>query len=469
MSRARSLPATGQADANVSRELNRILTDVELLFNDVHALWEYEDEAAILALWAVSAWFISRYEREFTKIRTVYPYVTSSEPDSGKTELALALSYVTPGAVVCTPTVAAIKRFLNSDTAGTLIIDQFHNLGAAKSTDRCQLDEVLANGHAPGVSSLLADKDTTGNEVRTTFFPKAFFGLSGNGYYRPSGEVSTRLLPFRLHGYTDKEQTDLERRQSERPVREHGHRITYAIDQWITETIAKQLDVAILKAESRTLDDGSRLIKRESDNFRILFALADLAEGKYPTLIRKAAGRMSTGAVGLEPDVTEAERIDGLILDLMRNGRLPVDNWYKQAVSPLYEVADKTALRVTEFQLGWNSGKSRKRSTKDTLPIVTLIISEKEQYAEVRILTKDLPAILTALELNRSDFLKTYLNASRVKHLTPKGELTPVYFRRGDKRGQKTVCLDFTSVVFGETEGYRLPNSRATAYPKDES
>ena len=437
-------PVKGKPVSNrdYGSELNRILEDIELLFNDVHGQWEHEDEPGILALWAVSAWFISRYPFK-NKIHTVYPHVVSHLPDCGKSELARALKTVTPNAYIGTPSVAATRKFLIGGKFETLIIDQFHNLGKAKSTDVQQLDEILSNGHAPGVSSLLANKDGTSNDVYQTFYPKALFGLDS---YRPSEEVASRLLKFRLFGYSDKEQTEMEHKQQERPPEEHGNRIANDIEQWYNKEIGRLLDDKLLTEDTRTLNDGSRLVKREADNFRILFALADLASGKYPNLIRNAATRMTLESVAREPHTTEADRIDLQIIGLMRKGQLPVDNWAKPNHSPIFEMVE-TSLK--NYDLGWNeNGTSRKRTNnRDILPMVTLLVAKESETAELRIAARDLNEICVALGITRKEFLSSYHDARRLTHAS-----VPTVMHRKDTKMTKLYGIDFTTVVFSDED-----------------
>lgn len=430
----------------VSLDLAAILGDLEQYFNDVHTAWEHEDEPAIFSLWTVHAHLIRNYP--FTKVCTVYPWVTSWQPDTGKTELAVALSYVTPGGIVVTPTVAAITRFLSDPGMGTLIIDEFQDLGNKSRGDKDFLNSALNNGHRPGVSFLMASPNG-GNEIRSTFYPKAFFGLAE---YTPHLTIRTRCIRFKLHPYTDREQVELEARQALRPTEPTGKAIRKTIESWLSEDIARQIDKAMLATETRTLNDGhTRLIKRESGNFRMLFAIADMAGGKYPALIRRVAERLSTGSVTPEADPTEAERLDNLLLGLARNGRLPIDNWLKPGISPLHNSLDTV---LTYHDLGFTSDTSnRRKPAKDMLPMVTLTVNDKAHYAELRIKVRDLPLILTALEnIDQGSFLAAYRAANRLTHLTKDGKPMPIQFHSGDRQGAKMVAIDFTTVVYGKDE-----------------
>lgn len=422
-------------------ELARILDTLADYLRDVHASWEYPDEPEALALWTLHAWFIREYR--FTKEHTAYLEITSREPDCGKTELTEALRRVCPGGIRTGPTVAVITRFLMIPEARTLFIDQFHNLGRAKSVDKELLTQVLSLGHSPGGSIAVTGKD--GNiETRDVYFPKAFIGLDK---YRPDDEIRSRSIRFRFRQCTDAEQTELEQRQALRPLAETADRIARDIRAWVSEVSATALNTAMLDTRTRTLNDGTRLVARESDNFRMLFALADIAGDKYAKLIRDVAERMTSGSLSPDPDETEASRIDTEIIKLARTGRLPVENWHAPDKAPLPDVPG-SGFVVRNTDLGWPRPRSR---VSDGLPAVTLITNAKEQRAELRILPADLPQLLTALETTRRDLINAYDTAGRLhaqKDKNQRRDTVSKPFRSGEK-ARTIIAIDFTKTIFG--------------------
>lgn len=437
-------PAVPVIESPDGAELARILDALAGYFRDVHASWEYPDEPEALALWTLHAWFIRAYR--FTKEHTAYLEITSREPDCGKTELAEALRRVCPGGIRTGPTVAVITRFLMIPEARTLFIDQFHNLGRAKSVDRELLTQVLSLGHSPGGPIAVTGKD--GNiETRDVYFPKAFIGLDN---YRPDDEIRSRCIRFRFRQCSDGEQTELEQRQALRPLTETANRIVYDIQEWVNELSAKALDSAMLDTRTRTLNDGTRLVARESDNFRMLFALADIAGSKYPELIRNVAERMTSGSMSPDPDETEADRIDTGILNLARPGRLPVENWHYPGKPPLPDVPG-SGLMLRNSDLGWPRPRNHRG---DGLPAVTLIVNAKERRAELRIIPANLPQLCSALEVSRQDFTHAYRAAGRLHAQEDKNrrrDTISVPFRSGEK-ARTIIALDFRKVIFGKED-----------------
>jgi hypothetical protein len=435
-------PAASGAACPDGAELTRLLDAIAGYLRDAHAGWEHPDEPETLALWIIHTWFIREYD--FTKVCTVYPWITSHDPDCGKSTIAYALKLVCPGAVIASPTVAAITKFLNNPENRVLIIDQFHNLGRSKYTDEQNLYSALANGHAPGTDAMITGKD--GNiEYRSTFYPKVFIGLDA---YKPDEEIRSRCIRFRFRPCTDTEQTELEQQQARHPLSETGVKLSYDIRAWATEDAARALDAAMLDIKSRTLNDGTHLTRRESDNFRMLFALADAAGRKYPMLIRDVAARLTSGSESPDPDETEADRIDTKIRDLARTYRLPVENWHHPGKPPLPDVPG-SGLMLRNIDLGYPRPRNNAR---DGLPVVTLIVNIKERKAELRILPDDISQIVAALGISRSDLFNAYRMAERLHAQNDKTRTrntTNRAFRSGEP--ERTVyALDFTKVIFGK-------------------
>lgn len=422
-------------------ELVRILDTLADYLRDVHAAWEYPDEPEALTLWILHTWFIREYR--FTKEHTAYLEITSREPDCGKTELTEALRRVCPGGIRTGPTVAVITRFLMIPEARTLFIDQFHNLGRAKSVDKELLTQVLSLGHSPGGSIAVTGKD--GNiETRDVYFPKAFIGLDK---YRPDDEIRSRSIRFRFRQCSDSEQTELEQRQALRPLIETANRITHDIREWVNESTAIALNAAMLDSRTRTLNDGTRLVARESDNFRMLFALADIAGDKYSKLIRDVAERMTSGSLSPDPDESESGRIDTEIIKLARTGRLPVENWHIPGKPPLPDVPG-SGFVLRNSDLGWPRPRGR---VSDGLPAVTLITNAKDRRAELRILPADLPQLCDALNITRSDLINAFRIAGRLHAQEDKNRRRDTVskpFRSGEK-ARTIIAIDFTKTIFG--------------------
>lgn len=443
--RSQNLEPVASATASPDgEELARLLDELAAYLRVVHAGWEYADEPETLALWIIHTWFIR--EHNFTKVCTVYLWITSHDPDSGKSTVGYAISLVCPGAVIAIPTVAAMTRFLNEPDNRVLIIDQFHNLGRAKSTDQQNLYSALANGHAPGTDTMITGKD--GNiEYRSTFYPKVFIGLD---VYRPDEDIVTRCIRFRFRQCTDAEQTELECQQALKPVAQTGEEIARSIRKWVTEDSATALNAAMLDIQTRTLNDGTHLTTRESDNFRMLFALADAAGGKYPELIREVAERMTSGSMSPDPDETEADRIDTEIIKLARTHRLPVDNWHDPTKSPLPSAAvPGSGFMLRDSDLGWPRPRNNAR---DGLPVVTLIVNAKDHKAELRILPADFKQLCSALEISRQDLFNAYRVAGRLNAQDDKNRRRNTVskpFRSGEQ-ARTIIAIDFIKVVFGK-------------------
>ena len=434
-------------------ELARLLDALASYFRDVHAGWENPDEPEVLALWVVHTWFIRAYD--FTKVCTVYLWITSHDPDCGKSTFAYALKLVCPGAVIAAPTVAAITRFLSEpanpnliiEQHRVLIIDQFHNLGRSKSIDQQNLYSALANGHAPGTDAMITGKD--GNiEFHSSFYPKVFVGLDT---YRPDEDIVTRCIRLRFRPCTDTEQTELAQSQALRPLKQSGKQIALSINTWANDDRSdhgKALDAAMLDDRTRTLNDGSHLTRRESDNFRMLFALADMAGGEYPELIRNAAERMTSGSLSPDPDETEADRIDIAILNLTRQCRLPVENWLDPNKPPLNPEVPASGFMLRNTDLGWPRPRFNAR---DGLPTVTLIVNLNDRKAGLRIISNNqsLSQLCSALETGRKDLIGAYKAANRLK-LAKDGRPDISMSFRHMEPAQKIIEIDFTKVIFGK-------------------
>lgn len=432
-------------DAALARIVDRLCE----YFSDVHTHWDDPDEPLTVSLWTLHTWFIRQYEYRYNF--TVYLYVASHGPDCGKTELAKAIIATCNGARGVIPTVAQIKRYLAVAGNRVMVIDQFHNLARAKSVDKEMLDGILNNGHSPGFS--INDTALDGTPLYyDTFYPKAFFGITS---YQPTPEVLSRCIRITAHPATLDDTRELSKRQTLRPPDVNAREINRMISEWLTDITTRELDQRMTDmGKVIRLNDGE-IFNREADNWRMMFALADMAGLDYGKRIRDYAAKLTNSHTEVsQADETEAARIDGLILKLARTGRLPVENWKEPGKTPINDHPD-VIVRASDF--GWPRDS---RYGKDKrLPAVALLFNPGKREAELRIRTTEMDEIAGALGMTRGDIIRTYRNANRL-HAQKGRNYISLPFYSGQKQPTAVFAIDFSPVVFGIEYGTTDPGVR---------
>jgi putative DNA primase/helicase len=233
-----------------------------------HVVVSYESALAI-ALWIMLAWV-----HDEVAIHSPILYVGSAAPDSGKTTTLSIVSFLAPRAI-CTVDISrgalyrAIQRWQPS-----FVIDEFDDVLADKGdANKSELRSVINSGHTRGQGVLRCITDEHKPELFSTFSPKSI-GMIGRKMppatlsrcitvevrRRKKGE---RIVKFKHED--DSELADL-----------RGRLRRYSMDN--TE--------ALRNAEP-SMPDGFE--NRRGDNWRVQFAIADLAGEDWGDKARAAA------------------------------------------------------------------------------------------------------------------------------------------------------------------------------------
>jgi len=230
-----------------------------------HVVMPYE-EALAIALWVMLAWV-------HNDVATHSPIldITSAEPESGKTTTLGVVSFLVPRSIRSVEiSDAALYRSIEV-WHPTFVIDEFDNVLA--DDGKRQLRSVMNSGHTRGDGVLRVNKDTHEVELFSTFGPKAI-GMVGR---RLPATTMSRCIVVELR---------------RRKVTEGFERFKHVDDgdladlrgrfmRWATDS------VELLRGVEPSMAEDFR--NRHGDNWRVQFAIADLAGKEWGDQARGAA------------------------------------------------------------------------------------------------------------------------------------------------------------------------------------
>lgn len=410
--------------------------------------WRNQDDAYLCAIWVIHTWFIDKLNTWFVSYNrpTVFLLVMSHERDAGKTSLLIALSRVCPGSRVTSPSAAALTVFVR-DGNRTMFIDQMQDIDKAKAVDQRLFYSHHANGHTPGISYNVTKPDGTG-EYRELFYPRAFAGLST---WKIPDDITSRSFKIWCEPGTDADQITRERRQAKRPLIPEALRLTALAETVIAKPeLQSAFCETMFSIETRSLTDGTQLINRDADNWRSLISIADLCGDTYGKRMREIAAARTSGKTGEEAPRTEADRIDEAIINLWRNGTLPVDSYLEPGKPPLLRHLDGVLL-LTNADFGWPN--SRRKIGRTVLGSATIMIDENKAEAELKIRATDFKAFCAALDgpWSELEVKRAYRDAERLRAQQGRYDMQLAMYR-GQAKRQRVVAIDFSRQLFGSSE-----------------
>jgi Protein of unknown function (DUF3631) len=260
--------------------------DTDALVRDIawrinkHVACSYE-HALTASLWVMFAW------AHGAATHSPMLLVTSAEPESGKTTMLGVVSFLVPRAI---PTVeiseAALFRTIEQFKP-SFIIDEFDVALQATGADanKTALRGVINSGHTRGQGVIRINKDTHQPETFSTFTPKCL-GMIGR---RLPASTLGRAIVIELARKKDSEAREAFKHVDDRELADLRSRLK----RWSSDHIE-----AIRSAK---VEFPAGFNNRRADNWRILFAIADLAGEEYAEHARSAAvrieGSVDTGSI----------------------------------------------------------------------------------------------------------------------------------------------------------------------------
>ena len=229
------------------------------------------DDALALALWVVFAWV-------HDEVATHSPIlaVISAEPESGKSTALGVVSFLVPRCVASVEiSEAALFRAIKL-WKPSFVIDEFDSVLA--DDNRAALRSVINSGHTCGQGVVRCVEPDFRPELFTTFCPKAI-GMIGRKL--PASTLSRCIV------------VELRRKKTTERVDRFGHKD----DAGLAELRSRLLRWSVDKEEA--LRGAEPLMppafdNRRADNWRLMFAIADLAGGDWGDNARLAAVRLES-------------------------------------------------------------------------------------------------------------------------------------------------------------------------------
>jgi hypothetical protein len=208
--------------------------------------------------------------------------ITSAEPESGKSTLLGLLALLMPR---CIKTVDISKAALYRSIKlwqPSFAIDEFDDvLAASQDTDKAELRSVMNSGHVRGQGVLRCIGDDKTPELFPTFAAK-IIGMIGR---KMPPQTASRCLFAELRRRKKGEQIDEFKHEDDSELGDLRRRLR----RWSMD------NVDTLRAAKPSMPE---FLNRRADNWRLLFAIADLCVGPedWGERARTAAGKIESGA-----------------------------------------------------------------------------------------------------------------------------------------------------------------------------
>lgn len=241
------------------------------------------DDALVIALWVVFSWV-----HEDAAVHSPLLLVTSAEPESGKTTTLQIVSFLAPRAIASVEiSKAALYRAIQL-WKPSFVIDEFDTVLSSTDDDKAELRSVVNSGHVRGQGVLRCVTDDHRPEIFPTFAPKAI------------GMIGKKLPPATLGRCIV---IELRRRLAGETIERFAHQDDVGLDDLRRRLRRWAMDNAdALKVEVSMPDNFDN---RRADNWRLLFAIADLCSGvdEWGGMARAAAvkieGSSATGSISV--------------------------------------------------------------------------------------------------------------------------------------------------------------------------
>jgi hypothetical protein len=239
-----------------------------------HIVISHESALAI-ALWLILAWVHAD-----VAIHSPLLNITSADPGSGKTTTLGLVSFLMPS---CITTVDISKAALYRSIQRwqpSFAIDQFDTVLAANTDNAAELAAVINSGHTRGTGVLRCVTDEHTPEMFPTFCPKVI-GMIGRKM--PEATLS-RCIFIELRPRKKSEKIVKFKHEDDSEFVDLRSRLCrYALDN--AETLR---NAALSVSMPETFDD------RREDNWRVQFAVADLAGEDWGDKARAAAAKIES-------------------------------------------------------------------------------------------------------------------------------------------------------------------------------
>jgi Protein of unknown function (DUF3631)/CHC2 zinc finger len=217
------------------------------------------DDAVVIALWVMFSWV-----HDDAAVFSPILMVTSAEPESGKTTTLNLISYLAPRAIASVEiSKAALYRAIQL-CKPSFIIDEFDDVlaSAGKDEGKAELRSVINSGHTRGQCVIRCITDEHRPEKFSTFAPKAI------------GMVGRKLPPATLGRCIV---VELRRRTENEIVEKFAHKDTAELGGLRSRLRRWSMDNADSLSGDVNMPPG--FSNRRADNWRVIFAIADLCSG----------------------------------------------------------------------------------------------------------------------------------------------------------------------------------------------
>jgi Protein of unknown function (DUF3631)/CHC2 zinc finger len=230
------------------------------------------DGALAITLWTMLAWV-------HDEVATHSPIldVTSAEPNSGKTTTLGVVSYLVPRAISSVDiSRGALYRSIQR-WQPSFVIDEFDDVLAAKNdSDKAELRAVINSGHTRGQGVLRCVTDEHKPELFSTFCPKAV-GMVGQ---KMPATTLSRCIAVELRRRKKSEGVQSFKHEDDSELRDLRSRLR----RWSMDNTE-----ALRGCTPKMPDDFEN---RLADNWRVQFAIADLAGEDWGDQARVAAAKI---------------------------------------------------------------------------------------------------------------------------------------------------------------------------------
>jgi hypothetical protein len=412
-------PVTHEARAIAPGLLDALITHIGDRYSGLS-----DHDALIIALWIIHTYFYQDLGK------CAYLHIASLSINAGKSTLGDIITDLSYEADNLYPSATAIAEFRESGKH-TLIIDQFDSIIASRNTDLGFLYGIINNGY----TERGARQKVSGKDARSLFCPKVFIGIGPDILEKAADSRSIRII---VSPGNEADQRERNRRQTLRPVSESVPALRARLTRIRTAAICKRVTADMLPSCDRTqlLNDGSLIINRTQDIWRVLIVMADLFGSECGKRMRDiVAGRNSA-----EPEYlpTAADMIDARLRALMREGKLTATNWLPSSNGKIQApLLGQTGYPMTDADFGYPAPRNGQRGR---LPEITLWRKPDLRCAQLRIRTgkarSDFNEICTALGMPPASVKHAYQDAGRLE--MPNGRSSA---QRPFRQGQGDVTI----------------------------
>ena len=207
--------------------------------------------------------------------------ITSAEPESGKTTLLGVLSFSVPRAISSVDISRAALYGAIQQWQPSFVIDEFDDVLAARNySDKAELRSVINSGHTKGTGVVRCTTDEHTPELFSTLCPKAI------------GMVGRKMPPATLSCCVV---IELRRRKKSEPITKFRHEDDGELRDLRSRLRRWSMDnTEALRGCAPAMPGGFE--NRRADNWRIQFAIADLAGDDWGDKARAAALKIERGS-----------------------------------------------------------------------------------------------------------------------------------------------------------------------------